>query len=103
MKRFVAGLALVATFAAPAVLLAHEGHAHHVMGTVSAVSVSNIDVKDSAGKVVSFQLTAETKVLRGETPVNAADIKVGERVMVEGTEADGKMTAKLVRLGKAGM
>jgi len=101
MKRILACLAFVAAVAVPAVVLAHEGHADHVMGTVDAVSATNIDVKDSAGKVVSCQLTAETKYRRGEAPVTAADIKVGERVMVETAEKDGTMIAKVVRLAKA--
>ncbi len=102
-KRIAAVLFFAAALTVPALLLAHEGHTHHVMGTVKAISATDIDVKDSGGKVVSCQLTAETKYRREETNVTAADIMVGERVVVEATEKDGKMIAKLVLLGKMSM
>jgi len=57
----------------------------------------------AAGEVVSCQLTAETKFRRGEKSVTAADIKVGERVMVETVEKDGKAIATLVLLGEMRM
>ncbi|HQT94049.1 MAG: hypothetical protein B7Z68_08335 [Acidobacteria bacterium 21-70-11] len=103
MKRIAAGLVFVAALAVPALLLAHEGHTHHVVGTVNAISATNIDVKDSTGKVVSCQLTTDTKFRREETNVTAADVMVGERVVVEAAETDGKMVAKLVLLGKMSM
>ena len=103
MKEIAARLVFVVALAVPALLLAHEGHAHHVMGTVNAVSADNIDVKDAAGEVVSCQLTAETKFRRGEESVTAADIKVGERVMVDTVEKDSKMIATLVLLGEMDM
>ncbi len=103
MRRIAASLVFVAALTVPALLLAHEGHTHHVMGTVNAISATNIDVKDSTGKVVSCQLTADTKYRREETNVTAADIMVGERVVVEAAETDGKMIAKLVLLGKMSM
>lgn len=103
MKRIAAGLIFVAALAVPALLPAHEGHVHHVMGTVNAVSANNIDVKDSDGKVVSCQLTSDTKFLREETATTAAGIMVGERVVVDANEKDGKMIAEVVRLGKMKM
>jgi hypothetical protein len=103
MKRIAASLVFVAALAVPALLLAHEGHTHKVMGTVNAVTATNLDVKDSAGKVVSCQLTADTKYRRGETTVTKPDFMVGERVVVEGAEKDGKMIAELVLLGKMSM
>ncbi len=101
MKRGFVVLAFVTALAAPALLLAHEGHAHHVMGTVNAMDANRLEVKDTTGKLVSCQLTADTKYLRGDTPVAAADVKVGERVMVEAVEQAGKRIAREVRLGKA--
>ncbi len=103
MKRIAASLVFVAALTVPALLLAHEGHTHQVMGTVNAITATNIDVKDSTGKIVSCQLTSDTKYRREETNVTAADIMVGERVVVEAAETDGKMIAKLVLLGKMSM
>ncbi len=103
MKRISASLVFVVALTVPALLLAHEGHTHHVMGTVNAISATNIDVKDSTGKVVACQLTTNTKFRREETNVAAADVMVGERVVVEAAETNGKMIAKLVLLGKMSM
>ena len=103
MKRTAASLVFVAALAVPALLLAHEGHSHHVMGTVKSITATNIEVKDADGKVVSCQLTADTQYRREEKPVTAADIMIGERVVVEASEVDGKMIAKLVQLGKMKM
>lgn len=105
MRRTVTALLLVAGLM-PGLLLAHEGH--KVMGTVTAVDASHLEVKDKAGKTVSIALTAETKYRKpGATATApaqaaaAADVKVGQRVVVSVKEEGEKMTATEVMLGAA--
>lgn len=107
----IAALALV--IGVPAAARAHEGHDHKVMGTVTAIKDTHLEVKGTDGKTVAFILTDQTKVLRGKTPVSKAEIKPEMRVVViavttpkaaqtaEHKDAHGEaaMTAKEVRLG----
>jgi len=105
MKReIVVGLSLAAALAVPGRLLAHEGH--KVVGTVTAVDASHLEVKGKDGKVVSIAVTAETKYRKpGATAkapalaAAAADVKVGQRVAVSVTHEGEKMTATEVMLG----
>lgn len=107
MKRSLfVGLSLAAALVIPGRLPAHEGH--KVMGTVTAVDASQLEVKDKAGKTVSIVLTAETKYRKpGATAAApaqaaaAADVKVGQRVVVSVKEEGEKMTATEVMLGAA--
>jgi len=85
-------------------VLAHEGHAHKVMGTVSVIHENHLEVKDKDDKTSTFVLNEKTKILRGKSLVKATEIKEGDRVVVTASEekgADGKTTlvATEVRLG----
>jgi hypothetical protein len=92
----LAGMLAAAAFAIEAV--AHEGHDHKVMGTVSVVHEQHLEVKTKAGKT-TFVLNADTKVLRNRTPIKAADLKVGDRVVVTAAQTKAGMVAKEIRVG----
>jgi hypothetical protein len=49
-RRWILGAALVAALAIPRYVLAHEGHAHKVMGTVSTLYENHLEVKATDGK-----------------------------------------------------
>ncbi len=100
MRRLLAVLAILMTVAFP-VVLAHEGHAHHVMGTVNKIVPDWLEVKDTSGNLVSCKLTSETKYRRGDSPVTVSEIKVGDRVMIEAELKAGTLMAKVVHLGNA--
>jgi len=105
-NRFVGILfasAVLALVAAPA--FAHEGHDHKVMGTVSMMHDTHLEVKGTDGKTTTFTLDANTKVLRGTTMVKKEDLTAGTRVVVTAEEMKDKsgkamMMAKEVRLGE---
>lgn len=105
MTRTLIGLVLVATMT-PAVL-AHEGHEHKVMGTVSVVHENHLEVKATAdSKLTTVVLSDKTKILRDKAPVSRESIKVGERVVVtyaQEKDPAGKeiLAAREVRLGAA--
>lgn len=95
-----------ASLALPVALLAHPGHAHKTMGVVSTIHENHLEVKDTQGKATTFTLDAKTRIRRGKTILKAADIKIGDRVVVltsESKDKDGKalVTVTEVQLGTA--
>ena len=101
MRKLTLLILLLAAATLPARLLAHDSHEHKVMGSVTAISASQIEVETSDGTKVAIPLTTATKYL-GKTAVAATEIEIGERVVVIFTEEDGKKIAKRVRLASAG-
>lgn len=102
MNRYsIVGVALVASLAVPAVGVAHEGHAHKVMGTVSSIDGNHVMVKTTDGKTVMVMLDAKTKVTQGQAKVTAGALKVGARIVAEGADDKGTIKAARVQLGAA--
>ena len=104
---FIFGAALVVALAFPGYALAHEGHVHKVMGTVTTLHENHLEVKATDGKISMITLNEKTKILRGKAKVKVEELKPGERVAVTATESkdkDGKATliATEIRLGAAG-
>ena len=92
-------VSLIAAFAVAVVTspaLAHEGHAHKVMGTVTTVHENHLEVKDVKGVVTTHTLDAKTKVRRDKTVLKMADIKAGDRVVVTYIESKDKATGKKI-------
>jgi hypothetical protein len=97
-RHLAVAAALVLSFAAAA--LAHEGHPHRFLGTLSAVNGSQIQVKTTDGKDVTFVLDAKSVIQQGRVKAEVKDLKVGERIVVSALPvAAGKtMTAINVQL-----
>jgi hypothetical protein len=101
-RKYLVGFALVTALALPAAAWAHTGHAHKVMGTVSSVQGTNLMVKTTDGKTVTVMVNAKTKITQGKTAVAASALKVGDRIVAEGTEDKQKMvTATVLQIGTA--
>ena len=101
MKRLLATvLALAALSLGSGVrLLAHEGHEHKVMGTVTMAAADHVMLKDKDGKDVTVKVTKDTKV-KAKPVVKVEEIKVGTRVVVTAVEEkDKSMTAKTIEVG----
>jgi hypothetical protein len=96
-KKVMAGLALIVALAFPAVGRAHEGHAHKVMGTVTARHDNQVELKTTDGKIVTVTLNEKTSFARGKQKVESAELKVGVRAVVE-VVGEKDMTAKVVTL-----
>ena len=93
--------AVVVTLALVAAARAHEGHTHKVLGTVASVQANQIEVKGTDGKVLTIVVDAKTAITRGKDKLDAAALKVGERVSVDYTQAKKTNTAKTIKLGTA--
>ena len=101
MRNRVAAMLLASALALPAYVAAHEGHEHKAMGKVAVLDAAHIEVAGQDGKKTSIQLTPETKFMSGKTPATAADVKVGQRVVVVYVEDEKAkaLTARQVLLG----
>ena len=96
-KKWFVGALLVAALAVPAAVRAHEGHAHKVMGPGEARQDDRLQHKTTDGKVVTVVVNDKTKFARGKQKVDAAALKVGERVVIE-IVGEKDMTAKVVTM-----
>lgn len=94
-------LVLTAVALAPAVrVLAHEGHEHKVMGTITMAAADHIRLTSTEGKDVTIRVTKNTKVK--PAPTKVAEIKPGTRVVVTAvTDKDMTMTAKVIQVAQA--
>jgi hypothetical protein len=86
---------------APAILLAH-GSGKHIRGHVEKVSSESITVKTTAGKIVEAAVGTKTTYTRSDQPIQKADIKAGDRIVIHAAEVNGKVVAHTVQIGTAG-
>jgi hypothetical protein len=98
-RQWLLGVALAAALLTPAVARAHGGHVHKVMGTVSSVDGNHVMVKTKDGKDVMVMLDAKTKITQGKTTVDATALTVGTRIVAEGADEKGMLTAARVQVG----
>ena len=82
-------------------LLAHEGHEHKVMGTVTMAAADHVMLKDRDGKDVTVKVTKDTKV-KAKSAVKVEDITAGTRVVITAVEQkDKSMIARVIQVGPA--
>ena len=67
----------------------------HIMATVTQVSADSIIVKTTKGALVTVAVAADTQFMKDKTIVKIADVKVGNRVVIE-AKKDSKDATKLV-------
>jgi len=98
--RWMGSAAVLVLLGMPAAVWAHAGHAHKVLGTISAVTDTQLDVKTTDGKSIAVLLDAKTVYRQGKVRADAKMLKLGERVVVEAEQAEGAklMTAKTVTM-----
>ena len=97
----VAALVLATVLLLPVAALAHEGHAHKALGTVSSVQGQHVTIKTTEGKDLMVMLDTKTQITRGKEKLDASALKVGERVSVDYMEEKGMAMAQAVKLGAA--
>ena len=81
-----------------AAVLAHDGHDHKVMGTITMAMADHVMLKTTDGKDVTIQVTKDTKVTRNRQPMKVEDIAVGTRVVVTASSEKDEMKAKTIQV-----
>jgi hypothetical protein len=100
LKIHIATLAIVSLALLPTIATAHGGETH-VIGTVTKISETSVTVKTTAGKTVEAGFDAKTTYTRSKQPIQKADIKVGDRVVIHAVEVNEKLVAHTVEIGTA--
>jgi hypothetical protein len=90
-------LMLAAMMSAP--LLAHEGHAHKVMGVVMASGPTQMELKTPSGEVLAIAVTDKTVVTRFKQKMQLADVQRGLRAVVDIGNGADPLIARGIRLG----
>ncbi|HXD16296.1 MAG TPA: hypothetical protein VN654_04710 [Vicinamibacterales bacterium] len=99
MKKSAIAIILFALVAlVPAVSRAHEGD-KTVMGNITKIDGMNLMVKGADGKEIMVMMDAKTKVTLGAKKVDVKTLKVGDRVVAAGPEAQGMISAETVKVG----
>jgi hypothetical protein len=101
MKTWMMVMMVCAALLSPAVARAHEGHLHKALGTVARVDGQHVDVRTTDGKSITVMLDKATTVTRGKDKLDAAAVKVGERVSVDYMEEKGMNMAHAIKLSTA--
>lgn len=87
------------TFSVPA--LAHEGHDHKIMGTVTMAAADHVMLRDRDGKDVAVKITKATKV-KSKPALKVDEIKAGTRIVITAAqEKDKSFTAKSIEVAAA--
>ena len=99
MKKWLVALAVCTALVMPsAVALAHEGHTHKALGTVSSIDGAHVAMKTTDGKALTLMLDRTTMITRGKEKLDATALNVGDRVSVEYMEEKGMMMAHAIKL-----
>ena len=99
MRNLLGVLVIIAALSWPAVALAHEGHTHKALGTITSVEGEHVGIKTTDGKTITIMLDKKTVVTRGKDKLDASALKVGERISVEYMESKKMLMAQAIKLG----
>ena len=79
--------------------LAHDGHIHRIMGTVTARDAKHIEVKTPSGESLSIAITPKTTATRDKRKVPLSEVQVGKRVVVDIGNGEDPLKAGVVQVG----
>lgn len=68
----------------------------HVLGTVTTIDATHVEVKTAKGSVVSVLLNKQVQFKNKNSPKSVAPPEVGDRVIIEATRDKQKVTATIV-------
>jgi len=88
---------LALSFLIPAVPMAHPGHDHKLMGTISSIDKNKIVMKTTEGKDMTFEVVPITAFKAGAKRGAQADLKAGMRVVVNVGDGVEPLKAKEVQ------
>jgi hypothetical protein len=93
--------AVVMTMTIGGAAIAHPGHEHKIMGTVTMAAADHVMLKDKDGKDATVSIDKDTKFVRAKKAMKVSDVKAGMRIVVTAVtdEKDDKSIAKVIELG----
>ena len=97
IRRAAMAALLLALVAVPA--LAHPGHDHKFMGTITAIEGRTIRMTTTDKKDVSFEVTDKTKFVRSKKPGTFEDLKPGLRIVANVGDGKAPLKARTVEYG----
>ncbi|MDR4467433.1 MAG: DUF5666 domain-containing protein [Nitrospira sp.] len=68
----------------------------HVLGTVTAIDSTHVEVKTAKGQIVSVLLNTQVQFKNKLNAKSAVPPEVGDRVIIEATKEKQKVTATIV-------
>ena len=98
MKQLLSVIALVLAISAGAVTAAHEGN-DHVRGTVATITDRSVTVTLADKTTKTLSIDTKTTFETAGKPGHLADVKVGDRVVIDVPEH--KSNALLIQVGTA--
>ncbi len=81
----------------PAVPVAHPGHDHKLMGTITSIDKNKVVVKTTEGKDMTFEVIPTTTFKKGKAKGAQAELKAGMRVVVNIGDGVEPLKAKEVQ------
>src|SRR4051794_35319561 len=99
-KTLIAAILFAIAMMVPAVSRAHDND-KTVMGNITKVDGMNLMVKGADGKEIMVMMDAKTKITSGAKKHEAKPLKIGDRGVAWGPEAQGMISAETVKLGAA--
>lgn len=78
-----------------------HGTGQHVLGTVTAIDATHIEVKTPKGKTVDVQVNKQTRFKEKGNPKGAGLPVVGDRVVIEATKDDKVLRATEIHFSAA--
>ena len=88
VRPLASAVAVWAALASTGVVLAHPGHTHKILGTVTAVTATSVEVLDRGNEKTTFAITKDTKIRVGKGAGTIKDVRAGRRIAVEAEEED---------------
>ena len=82
-KKWMLAALVAVALVLPAAAWAHEGHAHKILGTITAINENRVEMKTPEGKMVTVTVNAKTTYARGKQKVDVTALKVGGRIVAE--------------------
>jgi hypothetical protein len=82
-----------------AAVAAHDGHAHLVMGTITASDAKHIELRTPSGENLSIAVNAKTVVTRNKEKVGLSEAQKGRRAVVDIGNGEDPLIAREIRVG----
>lgn len=76
-----------------------RGNGRGISGTISLLDSTAFALKQSNGNAISIIASSATKVTKGQTALHYSDLKIGDRVIVQGAPTpDGEVQAASIQV-----